>query len=423
MYFDAGGAGGGEFFYAPDSGDLGDPVLFDPAKFAVVGDATKGIGLTAEQIKVTVYQAAGTTAVGTIQAALDLRDGNLEVADGFPQNGTITTADLWDSGNRGYYSADNLVPGTPEPPANDADYSVDPPFGWVRENSEDNTQPEYNGWGFLLKDFWIEQQGNQDRTTWTAGAGTVAVMDPDAFDDFVDIDDVPLEAYLTLPAIDLTEVTANTVKLNFDSSWRPYQDMTGLIDISFDGGTSWENLLVLDNADGDSSLARADESISFGMRNPSGGSLLIRFGMVEANNDWWWAVDNIVVTGEAVGDLYEGIADRTTWNFDTFADPGLPGDFNTDGKVDLTDFGILKENFGSGTTAAQGDANGDAKVDLTDFGILKENFGKSGVALRATDFVFAVAVNQAAKSSTASSAADAEEPFAAGGLDDGLSSL
>jgi hypothetical protein len=56
--------------------------------------------------------------------------------------------------------------------------------------------------------------------------------------------------------------------------------------------------------------------------------------------------------------------------------PSLPGDINLDGKVDLSDFGILKENFGTGTTQAQGDLNSDAKVDLSDFGILKENFGK-----------------------------------------------
>ncbi len=416
LYFDAGGGGGGEFFYAPDNGDLGAPVAFDPAKFAVVGDASKGIGLTAEQIKVTVYQAAGATAVGNIQAALDMRDGNLEVAQGFPQEATISTADLWDSGNKGYYSADHLVPGTPPPPANDADFSANPPFGWVRQNSEDNIQPEYNGWGFLDKEFWIAQQGDQDRTSFTKGEGTVAVMDPDAFDDFVDIDDVPLEAFLTLPAIDLTGVTANSVKLNFDSSWRPYQDMTGLIDISFDGGTTWANLLTLDNADGDSSLARADEAVSLDIANPSGGALLVRFGMTNCNNDWWWAVDNIEVTGQATGDLYDGINDRTTWNFQTAT--ALAGDFNVDHKVDLTDFGILKGNFGkTPATLAEGDANGDAKVDLTDFGILKDNFGKTGavpapaVVAQATDYVFAVAINQAALESAA-----ATDPFADEGL-------
>jgi hypothetical protein len=58
----------------------------------------------------------------------------------------------------------------------------------------------------------------------------------------------------------------------------------------------------------------------------------------------------------------------------------LVGDFDLNGKVDLTDFAVLKDNFGSGTTHAQGDANRDGKVDLTDFGLLKDNFGKGGAA-------------------------------------------
>jgi len=59
---------------------------------------------------------------------------------------------------------------------------------------------------------------------------------------------------------------------------------------------------------------------------------------------------------------------------------GVAGDMNADGKVDLDDFGILKANFGTGTTLAQGDTNSDGKVDLADFGILKANFGAGGVA-------------------------------------------
>jgi hypothetical protein len=60
--------------------------------------------------------------------------------------------------------------------------------------------------------------------------------------------------------------------------------------------------------------------------------------------------------------------------------PPLPGDANLDGKVDLSDFGILKENFGVGTARAQGDFNADGQVDLSDFGILKENFGRGAAA-------------------------------------------
>jgi uncharacterized delta-60 repeat protein len=54
----------------------------------------------------------------------------------------------------------------------------------------------------------------------------------------------------------------------------------------------------------------------------------------------------------------------------------MPGDFDLDGEVDLTDFGLLKDHFGTGTTRAQGDFNGDGRVDLNDFGILKAHFGE-----------------------------------------------
>ncbi|NLF32684.1 MAG: hypothetical protein GX591_17550, partial [Planctomycetes bacterium] len=58
--------------------------------------------------------------------------------------------------------------------------------------------------------------------------------------------------------------------------------------------------------------------------------------------------------------------------------PAVPGDADADGDVDLDDFVLLKQNFGtpSGATAAQGDFDGDGDVDLDDFVILKQNFGR-----------------------------------------------
>jgi len=55
----------------------------------------------------------------------------------------------------------------------------------------------------------------------------------------------------------------------------------------------------------------------------------------------------------------------------------LAGDADGDGVVDLDDFVILKQNFGTpaGATWSQGDFNGDGNVDLDDFVILKQNFG------------------------------------------------
>ena len=59
----------------------------------------------------------------------------------------------------------------------------------------------------------------------------------------------------------------------------------------------------------------------------------------------------------------------------------LAGDVNGDGKVDLSDFGLLKGSFGQAdANRSQGDLNGDHKVDLSDFGLLKSNFGHQGAA-------------------------------------------
>ena len=59
------------------------------------------------------------------------------------------------------------------------------------------------------------------------------------------------------------------------------------------------------------------------------------------------------------------------------AEAVLSGDANFDGKVDLADFVILRNHFGSGSLFAQGDFNGDGRVDLADFVLLRNNFGSA----------------------------------------------
>ncbi|MEM6749847.1 MAG: VPLPA-CTERM sorting domain-containing protein, partial [Planctomycetota bacterium] len=62
--------------------------------------------------------------------------------------------------------------------------------------------------------------------------------------------------------------------------------------------------------------------------------------------------------------------------------PGIPGDANDDGVVDLLDFDVLAQNFGSntGNGAADGDFNDDGVVDLLDFDVLAQNFGATSPA-------------------------------------------
>ena len=75
-----------------------------------------------------------------------------------------------------------------------------------------------------------------------------------------------------------------------------------------------------------------------------------------------------------------GLTDRYGLPFDgdiTFDYFYLAGDANRDRVVDLADFVILRNNFGTGRSFVQADFNDDNTVDLADFVILRNQFGKS----------------------------------------------
>ncbi|MCA9262184.1 MAG: hypothetical protein KDA61_23360, partial [Planctomycetales bacterium] len=58
----------------------------------------------------------------------------------------------------------------------------------------------------------------------------------------------------------------------------------------------------------------------------------------------------------------------------------IPGDVDGDGTVDLSDFSILKTNFGlEGVILTDGDLTGDFRIDLEDFSLLKQHFGEAAV--------------------------------------------
>lgn len=71
--------------------------------------------------------------------------------------------------------------------------------------------------------------------------------------------------------------------------------------------------------------------------------------------------------------LLIGLA-QVAYNTGTF----LEGDVDLDNAVGLSDFNIMKANFGRvNATRSQGDVSGDGNVDLSDFNVLKANFGRS----------------------------------------------
>ncbi len=78
LYFEAGGGSSGEMFYA-----AGRHEAFDADEFVLVGDASKGIGVTADGITGTTYKSAAD-AIGDINKAVDLILGFVDQQEGFP---------------------------------------------------------------------------------------------------------------------------------------------------------------------------------------------------------------------------------------------------------------------------------------------------------------------------------------------------
>ncbi|GEM_PF-2026857 len=176
-------------------------------------------------------------------------------------------------------------------------YGVD----WVEPPSvldPNNGAREYRGWTFLNKDWWVSEAG-QDREQFLKGNGTVAVADPDQWDDKGGPEGQALGSFnskLVTPLVDISGAGEGTAYLAFDSSTRSEEPQELYLDVSIDGGVFVE-ILRWTSTPGPTLKADAtNERISLPLNNPIGASTVqVRFGVEKALNDWWWSVDNIVV--------------------------------------------------------------------------------------------------------------------------------
>ncbi|MCA9196378.1 MAG: PEP-CTERM sorting domain-containing protein [Planctomycetales bacterium] len=236
------------------------------------------------------------------------------------------------------------------------------PEGWTVENQvpgqdeegDFNGVQEWIGWTFANKDWWVQVAGDQRRSEFTLGEGTVMIADPDEWDDAAHPDSASEGWYntdMSLPPISLEGVEEGSVEITFDSSWRPEFDdnyqQSGRLTVSFDGGAPVELFTWL--SDPDSPLFKDDnstnETLTYSVPNPAGASeMVFTFSMFDAGNDWWWAVDNVVVTGSGGGG-------------------GLTGDFNNDGVVTTADLDVMV--LGNAAYDVTGDGNADA-ADVTE---------------------------------------------------------
>ncbi|NQT01543.1 MAG: hypothetical protein HQ580_05945 [Planctomycetes bacterium] len=208
-----------------------------------------------------------------------------------------------------------LGPNVDEALAGDAVWTDTPPEGWIVDESGipgigmDVTDgvTEWAGWAFADKAWWIEAAEDQDRSLFELASGIVAVADPDEWDDDerlpIPISADPYDTWLTTPAIKIAGAEAGTLELKFDSSWRPEFDdnlhQTANITASFDGGEPvvvmlWES----DEASENYKPYATNETVIVNLDNPEGAKkVVLTFGLFDAGNDWWWAIDNLEVSG------------------------------------------------------------------------------------------------------------------------------
>ena len=203
-----------------------------------------------------------------------------------------------------------LTPSVDEAPPGSF-WTKTPPAGWSIDDSQmagfgDPTMDgvrDWFGWSFANKDWWVQVAGDQERSTFDLGTGTIAIADPDEWDDAPRAAGT-FNSFLDTAPIDISGVDAGTVELKFDSSWRPEVTQTATVSVSYDGGATWVDALVYESVAGSANF-KADttsETVTMPLNNPAGASsAIISFGLFDAGNNWWWAIDNLEVTGLAGG--------------------------------------------------------------------------------------------------------------------------
>lgn len=166
-------------------------------------------------------------------------------------------------------------------------------------NDDTDGVTEWAGWSFANKDWWVQTAGDQRRSEFVNGVGTVAIADGDEWDDQPHAEGY-VNTFLSWD-VNITGATAGALQLQFDSSWRPEYDsnyhQTANIMASYDGADPVQVMLWESNSDSPNFKDHTpNENVILSLDNPAGAkNVTLTFGYFDAGNDWWWAIDNLIV--------------------------------------------------------------------------------------------------------------------------------
>ncbi|MFG0244665.1 MAG: fibronectin type III domain-containing protein [Phycisphaerales bacterium JB052] len=201
---------------------------------------------------------------------------------------------------------------TIDEPAADAVWTETPPTGWEVDDSgvpsvgiAGQGVTEWEGWAFADRDWWVDIAADQGRSEFVSANGTIAIADPDEWDDLGDPEALgPYNAVLRTGPISVASARAQSVRVSFDSSWRPEDSQRVQVRVSFDAGPQ-SVLLDWQSTEGDQFHPdMTNERVVLDVLNPAGAMAMeLEFAMLDAANDWWWALDNLHITANCAAEF------------------------------------------------------------------------------------------------------------------------
>ena len=241
-----------------------------------------------------------------------------------------------------------------------------PPSGWSIDNSEmplggsiddDIGVFDWEGWSFATLDSWTAAD-TQLREEFTKCTGNCAIADSDEWDDLGDPGG-PMRTYLVTPSIDPSSLGPDEeLFLRFDSSWRDEANQTAVIIVDYGFGIVGE--LMRWESDPNSSFFKDDntnETVVIPLDSGGFSSFTLSFALLDSDNNWWWAIDNVEIGTMLLGDYNQDglvdLADYTVWRntLGQTVDPYFAADGNGNGVIDVGDYEVWKDRFGNGTTS------------------------------------------------------------------------
>ncbi|MBL8757979.1 MAG: hypothetical protein JNK35_06070 [Phycisphaerae bacterium] len=178
---------------------------------------------------------------------------------------------------------------------------------------------EWEGWSIANRSWWVQVAGDQNRSQFTLSQGNCAIADPDEWDDQGNPASLCgfYNAFVSTPVINLGGVDLSSLQFALASSWRPEgfddgdgtNNQTATIEAIY-STPSGEVVVEILRYDSDSAGAfykpdatNEQVTISAAALNAPADATAVRFrlGLTNAGNDWWWAVDNLELTGSVAG--------------------------------------------------------------------------------------------------------------------------